>query len=73
MVRAARCLVTTGVGNPLSLRISVHQPMTDRPNSDFERVSALWAKHQGPGDVTLGPIDQMFDPGRSGSAHDREL
>ena len=50
---------TTGVGAPLSLRMSVSEPMTDSPNSGFERVMALWAKHQGPGNVSFGPIDQM--------------
>ncbi len=48
----------TGVGSPLSLRISVSAPMNDSPHSGFERVRALWEKHQGPGDVTFDPIDQ---------------
>jgi len=50
---------TAGIGVPLSLRISVSEPMTDNPHSGFTRVTALWAKHQGPGNVSFAPIDQM--------------
>ena len=54
--------VTTMVGDPLSLRISVSAPMTGNPHSGFERVRALWVKHRGPGNVTFGPTDQMSIP-----------
>ena len=54
--------VTTGVGDPLSLGISVSAPMTGNPHSGFERVRALWMKHRGPGNVTFSPTDQMSIP-----------
>ena len=54
--------VTTRVGDPLSLRISVSAPMTGNPHSGFERVRALWVKHRGPGNVTFSPTDQMSIP-----------
>lgn len=50
---------TATIGTPLSIRISVSEPMTDNPHSGFTRVMALWAKHQGPGDVIFAPVDQM--------------
>ena len=53
---------TTGVGRPLSVKISVSAPMTDNPNSGFERVRALWTKHQGPGNVTFRSVDQGSIP-----------
>jgi hypothetical protein len=46
------------VGDPFSLRISVGEPATDNPNSGFDRVRVLWAKHQGPGEVTFEPTTQ---------------
>ncbi len=49
--------VTVRVGQPLPLRIGVVEPMIDSPNSGFQRVFALWAKHQGPGDVTFSSTE----------------
>ena len=50
---------TTGVGDPLSIEVSVSEPMTENPNLGFEQVTVLWSKHQGPGDVAFSPTNQM--------------
>ena len=49
---------TAEVGEPFAIRVSVSEPVTENPNSGFERVRVLWSKHQGPGEVTLGPSNQ---------------
>ena len=45
------------VANPLSLKIEVVEPETTNPHSGFEMVTALWAKHQGPGEVVFQHMD----------------
>ena len=45
------------VGDPLSLRIEVAEPETTSPFSPFEMVTALWARHQGPGEVVFQHMD----------------
>jgi len=49
---------TTAHGDPLLLRVSVSEPMTENPNSGFERVRVLWSKHRGPGNVTFDAVEQ---------------
>lgn len=50
--------VTMRAGEALPIRIAVVEPMGDSPHSGFQSVLALWAKHQGPGDVSFGTASQ---------------
>ena len=47
----------TEVANPLSLKIEVVEPETTNLHSGFEMVTALWAQHQGPGEVVFQHMD----------------
>ena len=50
--------VTVRAGDALPIRIAVVEPMGNSPHSGFQSVLALWAKHQGPGDVSFGTASQ---------------
>ena len=55
--------VTVRIGEALPIRIAVVEPGGDNPHAGFQNVLALWAKHQGPGNVTFGPGRQTPAPG----------
>lgn len=57
--------VTTKLESSLPVRVEVIEPITSTPHSKFEIVTALWAKHQGPGEVTFRRMDDQEGSGTS--------